>query len=73
MLGNKVRPKSSLVTASKSRSSTAASKSNIDTGTSMALADQKIINLTKEIKKLKDDQIQLIEMNETYKNQVIFV
>ncbi|KAF2883200.1 hypothetical protein ILUMI_22975 [Ignelater luminosus] len=70
-LGNKVRPKSSLLTASKSRSSTAASKSNVDdTGASMALADQKIICLTKEIKKLKDEQIQLIEMNETYKNQL---
>lgn len=36
----------------------------------MALADKKIANLTKEIKKLKDEQLQLLEATESYKNQV---
>lgn len=34
------------------------------------MADQKIAGLTKEIKKLKDEQLQLTEINESYKTQV---
>lgn len=48
------------------------SKASFESSSTMALADKKIANLTKEIKKLKDEQLQLLEATESYKNQVSF-
>lgn len=48
------------------------SKASLQSTPTMALAEQKIANLTKEIKKLKEDHLQLFETAESYKNQVKF-
>lgn len=47
-------------------------KSSIELNSTMALAEDKINKLTKEVRRFKDEQLHLTEINESLKNQVIF-
>ncbi|KYB27999.1 centrosomal protein of 135 kDa [Tribolium castaneum] len=73
LLNPKQKPKPGLKSASTTalvgQKSTRKAK-NFELNSAMALADQKIANLSKDVKKLKEHNLQLIEANEVLQSQL---